>query len=53
MANTMNTTMYFSTALIAVMYLSWPIAMSFLLARIVGDSFDSVPVPSFCDYGQR
>ncbi len=29
MANTMNTTMYFSTALIAVMYLSWPIAMSF------------------------
>lgn len=29
MASTMNTTMYFSTALIAVMYLSWPIAMSF------------------------
>lgn len=29
MASTMNTTMYFSTALIAVMYLNWPIAMSF------------------------
>ncbi len=29
MGNTMNTTMYFSTALIAFMYLSWPIAMSF------------------------
>lgn len=29
MGNTMNTTMYFTTALIAFMYLSWPIAMSF------------------------
>lgn len=29
MMNTMNTTMYFTTAMIAVMYLSWPIAMSF------------------------
>lgn len=29
MANTMNMTMYMTTALIAFMYLSWPIAMSF------------------------
>lgn len=27
--NTMNTTMYFSTAMIAFLYISWPIAMSF------------------------
>ncbi len=29
MASTMNMTMYFTTAMIAFMYLSWPIAMSF------------------------
>ena len=29
MMNTMNTTMYFSTAMIAFLYISWPIAMSF------------------------
>lgn len=29
MANTMNMTMYMTTALIAFMYISWPIAMSF------------------------
>ena len=29
MASTMNLTMYFTTAMIAFMYLSWPIAMSF------------------------
>lgn len=29
MTNTMNMTMYFTTAMIAFMYLSWPIAMSF------------------------
>lgn len=27
--NTMNTTMYFSTGLVAILYISWPIAMSF------------------------
>lgn len=29
MANTMNMTMYMTTALIAFMYISWPVAMSF------------------------
>lgn len=29
MTNTMNMTMYFTTAMIAFMYLSWPVAMSF------------------------
>ena len=27
--NSMNTTMYFSTGLIAILYISWPIAMAF------------------------
>ena len=37
MANTMNMTMYMTTALIAFMYLSWPISMSFywLVSSIV------------------
>lgn len=43
MMNSMNTTMYFSTALICFMYLSWPIAMSFywLVSSIirVGQAF--------------
>jgi YidC/Oxa1 family membrane protein insertase len=29
MMGSMNTMMYFSTAMIAVMYISWPIAMTF------------------------
>lgn len=29
MANTMNMTMYMTTAMVAFMYISWPIAMSF------------------------
>ena len=35
MMNTMNTTMYFSTAMIAFLYISWPIAMSFLLVSFI------------------
>lgn len=29
MANSMNMSMYFMTAMICIMYISWPMAMSF------------------------
>lgn len=46
MANTMNMTMYMTTALIAFMYISWPIAMSFywLVSSIIR-AFTSVTQP--------